>query len=92
VKIRGYRVEPGETEAMLKGHEWVREAAVVVREDEGGGVERRMVAYVVVDEAAWERLGAELGVRTGRGPRGRFGRRLRGYLRERLPEQMAPTN
>ncbi|HEU0078030.1 MAG TPA: amino acid adenylation domain-containing protein, partial [Longimicrobiaceae bacterium] len=42
-KIRGFRVEPAEVEAVLAAHPAVREAAVVVRE-EGG--ERLLVAYL----------------------------------------------
>ena len=47
VKVRGYRIELGEVEAALREMEGVREAAVVVREEEGEG--SVMVAYVVAE-------------------------------------------
>ncbi len=78
VKVRGYRVEPGEVEAALNALPGVQEAAVVARQDPPGGV--RLVAYLV-----WR---AETGVKEGK-QEGRENE-LREALKALLPAAMIP--
>jgi amino acid adenylation domain-containing protein len=76
VKVRGYRVELGEVEAVLRGCAGVREAVVQLRERENGegeGGEERLVGYVVAEE--------EGGLRV---------EQLRGEMGERVPDYMIP--
>jgi amino acid adenylation domain-containing protein len=55
VKLRGFRIEPGEVEAALERHPCIRDAAVVARRENGDA--RMLVAYLVARAA--EKPGTE---------------------------------
>ena len=48
MKIRGFRIELGEIEVNLEQYPTIKEAVVIVREDEPGN--KQLVAYYVVKE------------------------------------------
>lgn len=76
VKIRGFRIETGEIETCLILHPLVKEAIVLVREDEMGEMsEKQLIAYCVVKEMLRVPSVHE----------------LRQYLQEHLPDYMIPT-
>jgi amino acid adenylation domain-containing protein len=54
LKIRGFRVEPGEVEAVLALHPLVRECAVVAVSDENG---QRLVAHIVATQTSATLIG-----------------------------------
>ncbi|HEX6289429.1 MAG TPA: amino acid adenylation domain-containing protein [Herpetosiphonaceae bacterium] len=85
VKLRGYRIEPGEIEAMLQQHPAVCAAAVVVRGD-------TLVAYVVGEQRGDgpERASGTREARTVQ--RGIWHTELQAFLRERLPAYMIPDS
>ncbi|MER7731723.1 amino acid adenylation domain-containing protein [Streptomyces erythrochromogenes] len=77
VKVRGYRVEPGEIEQVLAGHPDVAAAVVVAYEG-------RLAAYVTASGGGTGGTGATGGAPDPAG--------LRAYLAERLPEHMVPAS
>jgi acyl carrier protein len=80
VKLRGYRIEPGEIAAQMREHPAVQDAVVVLREE-------RLVAYVVEEASnqATRNPGQEDESAQGRAAE------LRAFLKERLPEYMVPS-
>jgi amino acid adenylation domain-containing protein len=79
VKLRGYRIEPGEVEAALSEHPSVRESVVLAREDLPG--DKRLVAYVVTNDEVHPTSSQDSSL---------FGE-LRAFLKEKLPDYMIPS-
>ncbi|KOG33449.1 non-ribosomal peptide synthetase [Streptomyces resistomycificus] len=66
VKLRGFRIEPGEIEAALAAHPEIAQAVALVREDRPG--DRRLVAYAVPVEGTAPHTDALRAHLTGRLP------------------------
>lgn len=87
IKIRGYRVEPGEIETVLEKLPKVKEAVVVAVDSKPGDKrqhilgDKRLVAYVVPDPEFSAHNFSEAP----------FARELRQSLRSQLPEYMIPS-
>ena len=82
LKVRGFRIEPGEVEAALGEHPAVAEAVVVGQGDPGAAEPGHLVAYVV-------RRAPVLHCTEDRAPVVQL--ELRSFLRARLPEYCVPS-
>ncbi|MEM9291678.1 MAG: amino acid adenylation domain-containing protein [Acidobacteriota bacterium] len=82
VKVRGFRVEPGEIEAVLGSHSRVTAAAVVPRPDAPGGP--GLVTYITLSEGTPSETAAP---ETGAPEPGE----VRAFLAERLPDFLVPA-
>jgi amino acid adenylation domain-containing protein len=79
IKVRGFRIEPGEIESALGCHPRVRQAVVLAPALPAGaspGSSRRLIAYVVARPAGPPPEDAD----------------LRSFLRARLPDYMVPAS
>ncbi|MFF8919622.1 phosphopantetheine-binding protein, partial [Streptomyces sp. NPDC015032] len=84
VKVRGFRIEPAEVEAVLGAYPGVEQAVVIAREGRGTG--KRLVGYVVPAGAGDSGDGADLALEAGV-----VVSELRGFVAARLPEFMVPA-
>jgi amino acid adenylation domain-containing protein len=102
IKLRGFRIEPGEIESQLLRHPWVSQASVLLHRDEAEN--GRLIAYWVASASASASVsgpGGEVAERAagsstaeGSGAKGGCGGSsdaLRAFLVERLPEYMVPA-
>lgn len=76
VQIRGFRIEPGETAAVLSTHAEVREAVVAARDNALG--EPRLIAYWIAADAS--QAASDMTTTLDR------------FLREQLPDYMMPSD
>ncbi|MGW7823547.1 amino acid adenylation domain-containing protein [Streptomyces puniciscabiei] len=89
VKVRGFRIEPAEVEAVCELYPGIREAVVISREVPSGG--RRLVAYVVHEgDGAVPDNGAG-GVGDVDVQAGASAAELRRFVAARLPDYMVPS-
>jgi amino acid adenylation domain-containing protein len=81
IKLRGFRIEPGEIEANLLAHPGVAQAAVLLRQDDPANP--RLIAYWVPQLPLGQQHNATSDPPTAP--------QLRSFLSQRLPDSMVPA-
>ena len=79
VKIRGFRVELGEIEAILAQHPAVEKAVVIVREDIPG--DKRLIAYIINNKNLSQDTNSKFQIPD----------QLSNFLKQKLPDYMLPS-
>ncbi|MFG2197129.1 amino acid adenylation domain-containing protein [Streptomyces sp. NPDC048639] len=90
VKVRGYRIEPGEIEAALIKHPMVNDAVVVAREDGSG--DKRLDAYVVASHVSVDSAGDSAREGSNHVEARRLVTELRQLIVEALPRHHHPAS
>lgn len=80
VKIRGYRIETGEIESALRKSNYVKDAAVVVKESENH--DKKLVAYCVPE--------SQKILTNSNGLRAEYTSNIKNLLKDNLPDYMVP--
>ncbi|NET90321.1 MAG: amino acid adenylation domain-containing protein [Kamptonema sp. SIO1D9] len=86
IKLRGFRIEPGEIEATLEKHPQVRKAVVLAAR-----AEEKLVAYLVLDLAAEENFVPQTSSQEKDSQTKTLLNELRTDLRQQLPHYMIPS-
>jgi amino acid adenylation domain-containing protein len=87
IKLRGFRIEPGEIEAALLSHPAVAQAVVELRKDDPNNP--RLIAYWVPLEAIRSKPDSVAAGSNAGGPA--TAEQLRAFLADRLPDYMVPA-
>ncbi len=89
VKLRGFRIELEEIEALLEQHAAVQQAVVVIRGDTPDN--QRLVAYLVAKREQAQDAVDSVDAAAGQAQVRPLHSELRSFLQQRLPEYMVPS-
>ena len=81
VKIRGFRIEIGEIETLIRRNDFIKDCAVVLKEF--GSDDKKIIAFYIANS-----LGSDENISVNPNS---ISEKLRGALKERLPDYMMPS-